>query len=856
MKVTKQVLLATALLAFSTGISFGQNYHMQPVAIQSRWAKEVSPSNALKEYPRPQLTRNNWVNLNGLWDYAITVKDAPQPEKFDGEILVPYPLESALSGVKKSLMPNQNLWYKRTINFSPKKGHRTLLHFGAVDWQTTVYLNGNEVGGHTGGYAEFTIDLTANLRQGENTIVVKVYDPTGSGIGPHGKQVLKPENIYYTPTSGIWQTVWMESVPEAFVSGLKITPDIDKSVVNVVVRSASKSPVTLVVEGKTINGTTNSNIALPVKNAKLWSPANPYLYDLNVKMGKDEVSSYFGMRKISVAKDDKGVDRIMLNNKPYYNLGTLDQGFWPEGLYTAPTDEALAFDIKAIKAMGFNTIRKHIKVEPARWYYHADKLGMLVWQDLVNPNQGLPEGSKPQFEKESLEELNQLHNYPSIVTWVLFNEKWGQYDQKRLTNWVKQTDPSRILNGHSGELLYVNNVLRSPSPDAYIDADMTDVHAYPDPMMSVKQKGKAQVCGEFGGIGVFVPEHQWLTGSAWGYIQEKPAALQAKYQVMNQHLQLFHQQGLSGSIYTQPFDVEGEQNGLMTYDRAVVKIPFAELRKIHSALNPEMGAISEVSAQNADLTEPAALYSVLLEEYINGKREPEFLKRMAMMAIQAGDKDGAAWASDAYIATMKAPYTEQQLAYILQVTEGIKDKGFGIIQSEANAINHFMGPRNAEIKMMNIIYKDLIAPVVTGPNANPDWDLLSASINVYGMSGKEILSRAKAFHYLNHQDYSAFIAAADEYIAGFSATISPEELNQWAWTMFEKVDDKALLNRVVVWSELSDKEGKNPMFMDTRANLLYKLGKKDEAIAIQEKAVELSGNAELKATLEQMKKNK
>ena len=373
------------------------------------------------------MVREKWTNLNGLWDYAITAKNAVKPSAYDGQILVPYPLESALSGVKKSLKPNQNLWYKRTIiKPETKTGDKVKLNFGAVDYEATVFVNGQQVGKHEGGYTEFSLDITPALKDGNNEVVVKVFDPTGEGVGPHGKQVLKPENIYYTPTSGIWQTVWMEVVPGASISSLYMTPDIDKGILNIAANGTAGYTVEInaLAEGKvvsTIKGATGTNLLLPVKNAKLWSPANPYLYDLVVKLKKgntvvDEVKSYFGMRKTSVAKDSKGIDRIMLNNKPYYNLGTLDQGFWPEGLYTAPTDEALAFDIKAIKAMGFNTIRKHIKVEPARWYYQADKLGMLVWQDMVNPNQGLPEGSKEAFESGSKEILKQLHNYPSITT--------------------------------------------------------------------------------------------------------------------------------------------------------------------------------------------------------------------------------------------------------------------------------------------------------------------------------------------------------------------------------------------------------------------------------------------------------
>jgi len=754
-------------------------YKMQPVAIQSRWAKEVSPRNALKNYPRPQMVRTSWTNLNGLWDYAITPKDAGQPVTFEGQILVPYPIESALSGVKKILLPTQNLWYKKNIDFSPEKGGRTLLHFGAVDWQATVFVNGKEVGQHKGGYSAFSFDITGALRSGSNELTVKVFDPTDQGTGPHGKQVLNPQNIYYTPSSGIWQTVWLETVPENYIEGLVMTPDIDKGVLNLEVKSASGAPVTTVIDGKTFKGNANERIVVPIANMKLWSPANPYLYDLTVKLGKDEVKSYFGMRKISIGKDAKGIDRIFLNNKAYYNLGTLDQGFWPDGLYTAPTDEALAFDIKAIKAMGFNTIRKHIKVEPARWYYWADKLGMLVWQDFVNPNQSLPEGSKAEFEKGALDEMTQLHNNPSIVAWVLFNEKWGQYDQQRLSEWVKKTDPSRILNGHSGELLYVNEQLRSPSPNAYVSADMTDVHSYPDPMMSIKQAGKAQVCGEFGGIGVFIPDHQWLTGSAWGYIQEKPAALKAKYTIMNQHLQLMEKEGLSGSIYTQPFDVEGEQNGLMTYDREVTKIPFAEMRKIHSQLNPDASSPSwlsmtnDVAAQDADLTEPGIAYSAMLQEYIGGKRDLSFLKKMAMMAMQAGDKPGALLAGSAYVSSLKMPLSEEDINNVVQFTKSTKDVGFNLMNTNADAFKKVMGDRKYTVAMMNMILKGEMEPLMN--QGNTDWSLIEAKVKPYGAPGEEILLRAKTVGFYNQQDWTNYVPAAKAYLEKFGANIPEQE---------------------------------------------------------------------------------
>jgi hypothetical protein len=789
MKAVKHWLIALAL-SFPT-VTKAQDWKIQPVTIQSRWARAVSPANALKEYPRPQMVRSNWTNLNGLWEYAITAKDAVKPASFEGKILVPYPLESALSGVKKALQPSQNLWCKRSFNKPQlKAGEKVKLNFGAVDWQATVFVNGTQVGEHTGGYTEFSFDITAALKEGGNELVVKVFDPTDQGIGPHGKQVLNPANIYYTPTSGIWQTVWMEVVPEAYIQDLKITPDIDRGVLHL----AGTFPADFTIEATVsengvliskLSGKAGSELLIPVKNAKLWSPASPFLYDLVVKIKKDgkiidEVKSYFGMRKISVAKDEKGVDRIMLNNKPYYNLGTLDQGFWPEGLYTAPTDEALAFDIKAIKAMGFNTIRKHIKVEPARWYYHADKLGMLVWQDMVNPNQGLPEGSKKEFEYESFEILKQLHNYPSITTWVLFNEKWGQYDQKRLTNWIKETDPSRILNGHSGELLYVNEQLRSPSPDAYVDADMTDVHAYPDPMNSIKQAGKAQVCGEFGGIGVFIPDHQWLSGSAWGYIQEKPAALKAKYTIMQQHLELFRNEGMSGSIYTQPFDVEGEQNGLMTYDREVVKIPFAELRKIHSKLNPDvlspswMAGLGSVTAKDADLSDPGVLYSAMLAEYIAGKRDASFLKKMAMMATQTGDKPGAALAGTAYIGTLKSPLSDEDVNSVVQFTKSTKDAGFPVMVSDSAAFKKVLGERKYVTSMMNMIFKGDMEPVLNA-SADPDWNAIEASVKKYGAPGEEILLRAKTVAFYNGQKWPEFVPVASAYLQKYGKNLSEQE---------------------------------------------------------------------------------
>jgi Glycosyl hydrolases family 2, sugar binding domain/Glycosyl hydrolases family 2/Glycosyl hydrolases family 2, TIM barrel domain len=761
------------------------NWQMQPVAIQSRWARDVNPSNALPAYPRPQMVRSAWINLNGLWDYAITSKDAATPVQYAGSILVPYPLESALSGVKKSLQPTENLWYhRRFARPVTRGGERILLHFGAVDWQTTVYINGVEIGRHSGGYTAFSFDVTDRLHAGDNNLVIRVYDPSDQGIGPHGKQLLNPQNIYYTASSGIWQTVWLETVPADYIRDIRLTPDIDHQVLHAVVDApvgytaeltASAAGVPVGVIKSAIGGV----IDLPIPSPHLWHPGDPFLYDLTIRLLKgkrvvDEVKSYFGMRKISIAKDAQGIERICLNNQPYYNLGTLDQGFWPDGLYTAPTDEALSFDIRAIKAMGFNTIRKHIKVEPDRWYYYADSIGMLVWQDMVNPNQGLPEGAKPEFEKESAEILHQLYNHPAITTWVLFNERWGQYDQQRLTRWIKQTDPSRIVNGHTGELLYVNEQLRAPADNPYVDADMTDVHSYPDPMMPLLLPGKAQVLGEFGGIGVFIADHQWDNSSAWGYIQEKPASLAAKYQIMNEHLQLLQRQGLSGSIYTQPFDVEGEQNGLMTYDRAVVKIPFSVLRKIHSRLNTDMGTLASVTALDADLTDPGLVYARLLQEYIDGRHDPDFLKRLAMTATQVGDKPGGRLAGGEYVASLKTPLTDEQMHFVIQFTSSSGDPGFRLMVLDSADFRRVMGDRKYAMTLMNAIYMGDIQPGIEGQD-DPDWNAIGSRVRTYGSPGEEIFLRAEAIYYLNKQDWVHFVPAAKEYLAKYGATLKDSE---------------------------------------------------------------------------------
>ena len=849
---------------------------MRPIVLQTRWAKEVGPDNALKEYPRPQLVRKQWQNLNGLWQYAITKKDVPQPESYDGAILVPYPLESALSGVAKSLQPDQNLWYKRTIT-KPliKSGERVLLHFGAVDWQATVYLNGKEIGQHTGGYTEFTFDITDRLITGNNQLMIKVYDPTDFGVGPHGKQVLNPGNIYYTPSSGIWQTVWMEIVPNIYLQNLTITPDFDNGAVFITpkINTNEKSYTVEVItksKGKTVKrstGLVNQEQSLRVANVHPWSPDDPFLYDLVVRIlhnGKvvDEVKSYFGMRKIAIQKDDKGIDRIFLNNKYIYNLGTLDQGFWPDGLYTAPTDDALAFDIKAIKAMGFNTIRKHIKVEPARWYYHADKIGMLVWQDMVNPNQYLPEGSKQAFEQQCKETLEQLHNYPCITTWVLFNERWGAYDQERLTKWIKQTDPSRIVNGHSGEYLYVNDKLRDPAPNAYVGADMTDVHSYPNPRLSEKQNGKAQVCGEFGGVGVAIPYHEWNDLKGWGYIEVQPKDLTAKYAAMTKQLKQLEAEGLSGSIYTQPFDVEGEENGLLTYDREIIKMPLEKIRAINGELLPQTKLkTNEVLsiAKNADVNDTDERYPELMKAFESGKRDSIFLRRLTLMALRRKDQANATRVGNVFIESLHQKFSHSNLEFIKNVTRTYDDVGFKFFIDNASTIDETYLPGYAKNFVQIFIINREVDPNVKGIES-PDWNLIKNKLNRFGRLGDEIYLQAKAYNYFNkckdNEPCNEMLISMVEYLDKYIQNESSNHLNMFAWRVFEISSDKFYLEKALGWSkkalefEATQPSGENT---DTYANLLYKLGRIDEAIKWEQKAYQINPKPLYEETIKKMK---
>jgi hypothetical protein len=571
------------------------------VPLVTKWADQVAPDAVHPEYPRPQMVRKNWLNLNGLWEYAILPKDQDQPETYDGEILVPFAVESALSGVTRRVGQDKRLWYRRSFSIPQGwQSNRTiLLHFGAVDWHAVVWVNGKKVGEHKGGYDPFSFDIAQALGEDPQQIVISVWDPTDTATQPRGKQVTKPKGIWYTPVTGIWQTVWLEPVRWLSIRSLKLTCDVDQGVVFVEVGTTNTNPefsFSAVVKdgGKTVcsaAGPLGTVLELKIPDAKLWSPQSPFLYDLEVSIdirGKvmDVVHSYFGMRKISIGKDEDRFNRLMLNNKPLFQYGPLDQGWWPDGLYTAPTDNALKYDLEVTKMLGFNMLRKHVKVEPARFYYHCDKLGLLVWQDMPNGNgwdslevrSSDPDDAKRdpdsarQFERELAEVMDALYNHPSIVTWVVFNEGWGQYDTARLAGRVKRRDPTRLCNATSGWA------------DRGV-GDFYDAHMYPGPGMEDVGPSRVSVLGEFGGLGLPVKDHLWLDKGGWGYRTfETPEQLMAKYQSLLDSLVGMIGRGLAAAVYTQTTDVESEMNGLMTYDRKVVKFDPGKVGRLHERL--------------------------------------------------------------------------------------------------------------------------------------------------------------------------------------------------------------------------------------------------------------------------------
>jgi len=589
-------------------------YRISPGHILTPWAEEVDPSLPLPEYPRPQMVREAWHNLNGLWDYAITPTGAPQPTTFQGHILVPYPLESALSGVKRPLRPDETLWYRRIFQVDPTwaDGH-TLLHFGAVDWSCRVFLNGVPVGAHTGGYDPFTFDITRDLREGDNELVLAVTDPTDTQPIQRGKQVLKPGFIWYTAVSGIWQTVWLEHVPQVYLQKLRITPDLDQSCVLLEWQVNHTNPdlminVRILDEGRAVAegaAPAGAPLIVPLIQPKPWSPESPHLYDLEVTLCQkdtilDRVQSYFGLRKYSLARGRDGLLRFYLNNEPCFLYGPLDQGYWPDGLFTPPSDQAVAWEIDFLKKAGFNMLRKHVKVEPLRFYTHCDRAGIIVWQDMVSGGlspkpvwfyfAGLmtrlhddhiywrlgrgKHSNREHFRLEYQRMLDALYNVVSIAIWGPFNEGWGQFDAAEIAEWTRAQDPSRLVDHASG----------------WFDqgaGDFKSEHVYFKPLPAPKpDPDRAWVLSEFGGYSLNLPEHAWNPQKDFGYKKflDQAGLTEGYCQLLEDQLFSWVRAGLSAAVYTQTTDVETEVNGFLSYDRKVCKMDLEKIKKIHQKL--------------------------------------------------------------------------------------------------------------------------------------------------------------------------------------------------------------------------------------------------------------------------------
>lgn len=632
---SRQILqLTLAVVTLSSVSVFAEDWKPANPKLMTEWGEQVTPDSAWREYPRPQFVREQWLNLNGLWDYAIANHTAPKPAEFDGRILVPFAVESALSGVGRACRPGDRIWYRREVEVPADWGDdRVLLHFGAVDYASTVWVNGGLVGSHVGGSDAFTFDVTDFLREGKNELVVAVTDPTDAGEQPRGKQQLEPHGIWYTPVSGIWQTVWMEPVPrDVYLSEIRLTPDVQNSGLKIVpltnravVQDDYAVRVVALADGAVAGSTTirvNREGWLPIQDVRLWSPESPFLYDLLVDLVRvesptedrekrlprygdterdayadarivgeplDSVKSYFAMRSVSVGPGPKWHQpHLLLNGEPIFQHGPLDQGWWPDGLLTPPSDAAMAWELEWLKEAGFNMLRKHIKIEPARYYYHCDRLGLLVWQDMPSGfNHGLAnswedEGepvrlsvSAEQHELELRRMINRLYNHPSIVMWIIHNEGWGQYESPALGRWVKAIDPSRWVNAISGWL------------DQNI-SDVYDIHTYHEvPLVPRNQADRAIVIGEYGGVGWPIEGHLWDPGTRnWGYqtYHSREDYLGAVRRKIEEIIKMRNEIGLAAAVYTQTTDVEGEVNGFLTYDRKPKKVSPEELRELNARL--------------------------------------------------------------------------------------------------------------------------------------------------------------------------------------------------------------------------------------------------------------------------------
>ena len=547
MKKNVQVILFLFL-----GLSLSAQWKPAGEKIKTVWASKVGPNHVLPEYPRPIMERKEWKNLNGLWNYAIQEVGKAAPEKYDGQILVPFAVESSLSGVMKEVGAKNELWYNTSFTIESNwKDQNILLHFGAVDWKTEVWLNGVKIGSHTGGYTPFSFDITPFINGKTQQLTVKVWDPSNEGPQPRGKQVKNPEGIWYTPVTGIWQTVWIEPVNKKNITAIRTTPNIDQNLIAMLPEVTGASygdliEITVYEDSKaiaTVKASAGENLEIVLNNPKLWSPESPFLYKTKVKLisnGKviDQVKSYFAMRKIGSKRDSNGILRIQLNNKDYFQYGPLDQGWWPDGLYTAPTDEA----------------------EQPIWqnkkYFEGNEL------------QRTPK-SEEIYKKEWKEIMDHLYSYPSIVVWVPFNEAWGQFKTVEITDWTKNHDPSRLVNSSSGG-------------NHFQTGDILDLHNYPGPELYLYDARRVTVLGEYGGIGLAVEGHLWRASDNWGYVKFKNTAeVTNEYIKYATELKKLVKTGFSAAVYTQTTDVEGEVNGFMTYDRKVDKMDFEKVSTIN-----------------------------------------------------------------------------------------------------------------------------------------------------------------------------------------------------------------------------------------------------------------------------------
>jgi len=663
------------------------------------WTKEVSPANVHPQYPRPQLMRQTWLNLNGLWEFEIAddLETVPFGLKLSKKILVPFPIESALSGVKKQ---TKHAWYlRRFILPEIWNNKRILLHFGAVDWEAHIYVNGINMGIHRGGYDPFSIDITkALIPNGTQELIVGVFDPSDEGDQPRGKQVHKPRSIWYTPITGIWQTVWLEPVPDLYIESLQMIPDVDEKCLRIKAQvnttDANSEIEALVTDGqKQIcleTGSSSKELILPLSDPKLWSPDSPFLYDLQVSLRDgnkpiDSVNSYFGMRKIVVGKDKDDVTRILLNDQFEFQVGPLDQGYWPDGLYTAPTDNALKYDIDITKELGFNMTRKHAKVEPHRWYYWCDKMGLLVWQDIPSGNNTTKAG-QVQFENEMRQIIREYYNHPSIIMWVIFNEAWGQFDDQRMTSIARDLDPYRIISNVSG----------------WHDAgqgDIIDVHCYPGPGWIEAETNRAAVIGEYGGPRLKIDGHTWADQSEWGYfnLSSRKELTDCYVSMMKDIYQKVPFPGVSAAVFTQLTDVEIECNGLLTYDREIVKVDIDRIKAANRGKFESLGKIV--------VLEPVARLHETTWHYTFEKPEPNW---------NQPDFDDTNWKSGpagfgekgARQATVRTPWTTDDiwLRRHFNAPEDLPEDLFFLVHNIGDAEIYINGVLAAEVKNGQRLY--------------------------------------------------------------------------------------------------------------------------------------------------------